>query len=534
MKALIVDDERHAREAIRMLIDWEDFGIGKVMEADNVGEAIRLVESERPEIVFTDMMMPNRDGIELLSWIYEKSPTSKIIVVSGYKDFYFVRNTVKYGGMDYVLKPIDPDQIQEVLGRAVGQWQKETKARDLVVEREIRGNKIRFLYWDQFFSKLLYHPSIEEGDKKELIAEFELSQLPDKVQVVVMDTVWIHPNILRKLSGNTDLLYFILHNIANEYLSQERAGIAFQDLNRKGIALLVWKTGLTCVLLERINRGLLDAFGIRMHFGIGEPCAFPMNLLQSYDQAGAALSARNLRDCEMNMHYRPAHRQVAGAPFSRHEQPIELALCSGIPDRIREIVSEWFQTVEKQDGVTTRFYEEWWKEFVVFVNRWIADHLDGELHLDWPEPFYIPLDSDGRFSFAMWKERIVSTFLLMSKTLTDKKRRDKHVVYDIAQYLEKDYKKDFNLQELANLFGLSKEHISRKFKQELKLTLSDYLTGIRMKHAKTLLASPNMKICAVAALVGYQDEKYFGKVFKKSEGLTPVEYRKLAEKSLFV
>lgn len=526
MKTLIVDDERHAREAIRMLIDWSRYGIRTVLEAESVEEAVRLIDTENPEIIFTDMVMPGHDGIELLSWISAKAPASKIIVVSGYKDFYYVRNTVKFGGLDYVLKPIDPDQIQEVLDKAVRQWHEEAAARGQVMESERRRNKIRFLYWDQFFSRLLQQARLEASAVQEFLAEFGLRELPERAQVVTIDTVWLHPRLLKRLSGNTDLLHFILHNISNEYLLESQAGFAFQDLNRKGIAMIIWKTESASFILERINKGMLKTFGMRLHFGVGDPAAFPGALQHSYEQGLHALSERNLLREDSFIHLRHTAAQPAKANLHRLEQLIGLALYSGIEQSILDATAEWFNQVERLDCMTPKLYEEWWKEFVVFINRWNTDHLNGNLRFDWPMPFYVPIDSEGRLSFELWRERVASTLLLLSRAFAEASRREKHVVYDIARYLEENYMEEKSIQEIAHMFGISKEHLSRKFKQELKMTPSDFVTDVRMKHARLLLANPWMKVNAVALRTGYQDEKYFSKVFKKWTGMTPHEYRK--------
>ncbi|MNY48880.1 HTH-type transcriptional regulator YesS [compost metagenome] len=100
------------------------------------------------------------------------------------------------------------------------------------------------------------------------------------------------------------------------------------------------------------------------------------------------------------------------------------------------------------------------------------------------------------------------------------------MIFEIATFLDKHYHEDISLADIASRFYLSREYISRKFKQEFEVNLSDYLGQIRMSKAKVLLCNPNLRISQVAEMVGYQDEKYFSKVFKKMSGMTPNEYRK--------
>lgn len=129
MKAIIIDDEKHVRDGLQLLADWKGNGIDTVYEAEDGDEAIRLIKEHRPEIIFTDMQMPKLDGISLLKWIAESELTSITIVVSGYDDYTFMRNAITYKSFDYILKPIDPDLLNETLERAVKKWKEEALVR---------------------------------------------------------------------------------------------------------------------------------------------------------------------------------------------------------------------------------------------------------------------------------------------------------------------------------------------------------------------------------------------------------------------
>jgi two-component system response regulator YesN len=94
MKALIVDDEKHVREGIKILADWDKNGIHEIYEAGNGEEAIQLIQTIRPEIIFSDMKMPKMDGTQLLEWIKENQPNSKTIVVTGYDDYHYMRKAI--------------------------------------------------------------------------------------------------------------------------------------------------------------------------------------------------------------------------------------------------------------------------------------------------------------------------------------------------------------------------------------------------------------------------------------------------------
>jgi two-component system, response regulator YesN len=132
VKAIIIDDEKHVREGLLLLGEWEKHGIETILEAEDGNEAIKLISEHRPAIIFTDMRMPKRDGISLLKWIHGSDLLSKTIVVSGYDDFDYMRNAIYYKSFDYILKPIDPEILNETLDRAVKEWNDEKLSRVII------------------------------------------------------------------------------------------------------------------------------------------------------------------------------------------------------------------------------------------------------------------------------------------------------------------------------------------------------------------------------------------------------------------
>src|SRR5690606_33665519 len=99
-------------------------------------------------------------------------------------------------------------------------------------------------------------------------------------------------------------------------------------------------------------------------------------------------------------------------------------------------------------------------------------------------------------------------------------------IYDIARYLEQHYNRELTLQDLSEHFYVSREYISRKFKQQFGENIVNYISRLRIDKSKTLLLNPLLKISEIAQAVGFKDEKYYSKVFKKLEGCSPNEYRK--------
>lgn len=118
-KVLIVDDESPVREAVKLLGEWERFGVKVVLEAKNGLEAKALIEQERPAVILSDIQMPHCDGIELMEWVHDHASSSKLVVLTGYDEYSYMRRAIQYGSFDYLLKPIDPDVLNDTLSRAL-------------------------------------------------------------------------------------------------------------------------------------------------------------------------------------------------------------------------------------------------------------------------------------------------------------------------------------------------------------------------------------------------------------------------------
>lgn len=124
-KVLIIDDVVLVRDAIKLLGQWELFGITEIFEAGNAEEGMRLIYQERPELIITDMKMPVMDGTALLTRLDEEQIKSKVIVISGYSDFKYTRLAIQSKVIDYILKPIDPQDLNNSIAAAMMEIEKE-------------------------------------------------------------------------------------------------------------------------------------------------------------------------------------------------------------------------------------------------------------------------------------------------------------------------------------------------------------------------------------------------------------------------
>jgi two-component system response regulator YesN len=537
MMALLVDDEKHVRVAVRLLVDWRGYGVDMILEAPNGQAAIELINLEKPEIIVTDMMMPQMNGVELLEWIHTHAPASKTIVISGHDDFALLRHTVKYGGMDYILKPIDADQLNDAVNKAIETWRKEELERTTSRERNIEMNQLRPVYWDKQLTKLISDPAYYEAIADQLHREIGLERNVASCRIAILSMDTMERRLKDKFASNMDLLFFSLINICNEFLREQQSGISFRNWNNDNeIVLLLWKDLPKAIsLLKGINEGLLLTLHSRMDFGIGEEHPFPTGITVSYKEARQSLRQRNLVHKDEWIHSRAEQDNAPkkALQLCNFEERIRHAIRSGSSEQIHAAVQLWIDAAKQLDKVTIEQLDHWWSEYNVLKRRWVQEFVPhneddtsgNKLSLE-PTNLIIPLDENGILSFSLWQQELVRSMLHLSKVLLMHQQKDNNVIFEIAKYIENHYHQDLTLQEIANQFYLSREYISRKFKQEFRVNLSDYLGQIRIDKAKMLLLNPHLRITQISDMVGYKDEKYFSKVFKKLAGISPNEFRK--------
>ncbi|SFJ35179.1 Two-component response regulator, YesN/AraC family, consists of REC and AraC-type DNA-binding domains [Paenibacillus sp. UNC496MF] len=412
MKALIVDGERPAREAVIRFVEWERHGIGEVFEAADGGSARRMIREHRPELILVDMTMPGMDGIELLRWIKEQLPSAKTIMMSGYPDFRLVRRAMRAGGSDYLLKPIQETDIRNAVHRAVQLWKHEADWRRQQGGLHIEINRLKPICWEKMFSQLIRHPEDHHRHLPEIRREFSAFGAMTACRCSVLSLEQIDASIRREFDKHHDLLFFALTNVCNEILRRSRSGFAFRYWSSENeIVILHWHAPEQAErIIRKINQCLHQALGARFDIGIGTTKKFHHEVRHAYLEAKAAL-----------------HR--------RYAEPAE--------DRV----------------------------YVLEI---------------------VP---------------------------------DRSAMADIRNYIQTHYFTDISLQQLSNRFHFSREYISRRFKQDFGVNLSDYLGDIRIDKAKQYLAHSSLKVSQIGEMVGYPDMKYFSKVFKTKTGCSPLSYR---------
>ncbi|WP_339222419.1 helix-turn-helix domain-containing protein [Paenibacillus sp. FSL H8-0332] len=568
MKALIVDDEARVRKAVRLLVDWEAHQIEEILEAGNGNEAIGLIRQEKPALVIMDMMMESGSGLELMTWVDEFAGSTKFIVVSGHNDFDFVRQTVRHGGIDYILKPIEPDMINSAVSKAVSAWRAEEAERSHRQHQSLRLNEIKPIFGEKLLSALIDDKVNAEASLRRLIHD---GIIPPDIKIsrlLLVQTDSGNNPLLRRFGGDSELLYYAIVNICNEFLQQQGTGIAFRYWGGPPeIAILLWEPHESVTsLISRMNQGIFLTLQFRMHFGISTPGAFPAHLPAGRVEAAEALLRRNLLRHEDYCHFAGAESgrgagasagggtdagagtrkgpgaMLGGKQLDKRENAVPLsfadvqedwrmAVISGTPEALTAAAQHWTQELSRRGVVTPQMLNDWKADALLMRSRLVREALGSRAanvlaeleHGDQQNPS--PQPSGYSFSLFAWRDWSLAFMQQLSRALTDRQQKERNPMTEIVKYIEQNYPSDLSLQEVAGKFQVSREYVSRRFKQEYGINFSDYIVSVRIEKAKLLMQNPGLKLAQISEMIGFHDVKYFSKVFKKHTGHSPKDYR---------
>ncbi|MNO36231.1 HTH-type transcriptional regulator YesS [compost metagenome] len=208
-----------------------------------------------------------------------------------------------------------------------------------------------------------------------------------------------------------------------------------------------------------------------------------------------------------------------------------MAVISGSPEGLSAAAQHWTHELSRRGVVTPEMLNSWKADALLFRSRLVREVLGGQAdsalaeleRADTRNP--APLPSGYSFSMFAWRDWSFAMLQHLSQELAARAVKERNPMTDIVKYIEQNYQSDLSLQEVAGKFYVSREYISRKFKQEYGINFSDYIGSVRIDKAKLLLQNPNLKLSQISEMVGFHDVKYFSKVFKKQVGFTPKDYR---------
>lgn len=530
LKVFLAEDEFIIREGIKNNIDWQAHGYEFCGEASDGELAFPLIQKTRPDILITDIKMPFVDGLALSRLVKKELPETEIIILSGYEEFDYAKEAIQIGVARYLLKPINGEtllqEIDSVAEIILGK-QKEKEIREKY-QKEMEENSLR----DQM--DLFQHLVTGDCSMEELLSvagKLDLKIMAPWYSIVLLK-IQSMKHDYEEYSGSIVVVDERIAKLAEpeHVLIFDRAleGRAFLFKADSEEELLAYQKEY----LGDVKEVLSSYMNLRYFGGIGTPVNRLREIPASFEDASHAFAHRYLvaesciLDSSLLMQEGAAEQEdfriSAVNPEQIDRTKMQEFLRTGDLDEVVYFVDEFFG---KLDGgaMKSRIFRQYITMDAYFS---IVDFLKG-LGLQKDE-----IEAPDQDSSILQDEKSAMDYIvrIMEKALVlrEKKASSRYedVVSEVIHYIEDNYaQEELSLNLLASHVNFSPNHLSMIFSQQTGQTLIRYLTDYRMNRAKELLRCSSKKSSVISMEVGYKDPHYFSYLFKKTQGMTPTQYR---------
>lgn len=521
---LLVDDEMLDLEGMRQFIPWDELGMEVVEAANNAFTACDILDQHVIDIIVSDVNMPNMSGLELARIAIEKKKDIRVIFVSGYQDFSYVKQALSLKAYSYVLKPMDDSELIAALQKVRQDLDDERKRRDV---EEAYQHMIPMAKNDLLIR--LFEGEWEGDEKSQagmlsLVKSYGLDQLNWPVRVAVLELDYFN-----WLQGQDNLSK---HQMAKDFLYEvnrigQKHGMPHcYKVSSYRIALLINEQEMGN-FTEDIFASIRAKFPVTMTVGIGKPTFSMEQVHISYRQAMEAVDGKMFIGKGNLIMYETVSSEPGMIDARMLDTRMDTLFKAMKEYELVLIYDEIDKLFRSVSSLRSKFTIHNLAMYIIWkldqqlkdVNEDLFEILGMEIHsLDVLHQF--DTISDIR-SWLVLKTFEISEYLRSKSDSVNHK-----LIREIIQMMQDRMSDNFTLKDIAQQFSFSPNYLGYLFKEETGKTFSEVLTQLRMDQAGKLLKDPTCKIYEIASKVGYRYLPYFSRQFKEAYGMTPMEYRK--------
>ncbi|MGE5606216.1 MAG: response regulator [Bacteroidota bacterium] len=527
LKLLIVDDEAETREGILHSLPWEKHGLKIAGLATNGREALRMIAEYQPDLMLLDIRMPVMNGLEVLERLAKEKSPVKVIILSGYDDFGYCQQALRYGVSDYLLKPCRPKEILDSL---------------IKLKNQIAIVEEQYHQWDCLLQKFQENlPILRENllmaliqhkltDSETALIRWKLYQMEVVPQNIGLALIRIDQQY--KLTSPPNEFELIKDSLCQQLESIAKLPPALKTVISyyHDHLIILWNVDSEPLAvfsrrMEQFRQTVATAMPVTVTIGLGEPAPDLSQLHTAFHSAILALEHGFWKGPDRIIHYHEINVETPSPnlAFEQEENLIINYIRSNNQEGLEGAIESFFDNLAIPGKNSKDYIQKMITALICSVY-----HVCLERGIN-PESVFGPklaiLDELPRIeTLTELHQRILSCFKEIIRNHPLQKNQWK-MVTQAVNYIEEHYSEDLTLESVARLVFVSPGYLSVSFKQVLQKNFVDYIAEVRVKKAKELLRDFHLKIYEIAIQIGYKDEKYFSQIFKKITGMAPNQYR---------
>lgn len=532
-RILLVDDEEEVRKSMIKKIDWKNAGFEVAGDAENGEEAMEMIEASEPDVVLTDIRMPYMDGLSLAERVRQHYPSTKVVIFSGYDDFEYAQKAIKLNVTEYILKPVNVEELTSILKRIKTSLDKEIEEkRNLSRLRESYKKSLPIIR-EQFFNDLV-HKSLPIEMIESKLKEYDIPIWGARkwmIGAVDVEKGEIRENTI-SLHREQELIPISVMQVVKEKLENYCRFALFRSSSEADMVIIA--------ALDEDNSatGLIDLFGdicketkrileVSVTIGIGHSITGLLEAGRGYQSAIDALGYKAIAGKGSTIYINDM--EPVGSGKLEFDSVAEADLISAIKFGPLEKL-QWAvkRITEKLESARVHYRQQQVYMFGV-LNSVIQMIQQYDLALNeilGGEPAYMEIFDklQKKEEFGQWLLKIA---VKMNQAINQERdMTTRQVIQEAKQYIQDHYQDpDLSVEMICRHLHMSPAYFSTMFKKETGQAYIAYLTDIRLGKAVELLNKTDDKTYVIASKVGYQEQNYFSYVFKKKFGVSPTKFR---------
>ncbi len=520
-RVLIVDDDPSIAEGISFLIQRFMPECQVVDLAFNGIEGFEKALIIKPDIILTDIRMPEADGLEMIRRLKQADLNTRFIILSGYAEFEYARSAITMGVSEYITKPVEEDELCLALKNACSKVNEEHKK--LEQEMEMENAIMEYALKD----------ILESSDSSYESVKSRLNNLGFPIAYRWYTCAILEINE-KKTKEMREKFLAGIKTYADKFLNNCGENFIISYSEDSAVLIMAYEAEYHKLSdnMGKLRLELSNALGAAVSIGLGRIYSKAEEIRLSFEEARCALNYKIIKGLECVILYDQIYaidlkpNLVSDEDIKRFENCIDNMDDKGY----KLVIEEIFQKIEKEKDLSLKDLQLLSLNLILsgirkmsFMQIQLNEFLGKNI---------FSLESIGKFQTTTQLKNWIFNMLksmneLMLKNSIPEKR---DVVEEAKKYMSKNFNRNISLNEISEKFFINPYYFSQLFKKKTGETYQNYLIGLRVDRAKKLLEETNLKLYEICELIGYTDINHFNKIFERIIGVKPGEYKRFIEK----
>jgi two-component system, response regulator YesN len=526
MQILIVDDESIVVKDLKASISWDNLGISSVFTAFSISKAKEIFNNNKIDLMLCDIEMPQGSGLDLLLWVRENSPHTETIFLTCHADFRYVKEAIRLGSQDYILKPVSYTELELVLSKAIAKIKKDNE----LIENSRYGK-----YWHKYQPKVVENFWFEilnrtiPSNKKDIKNAADDRNIPYTEDMKFLPILF---NIRRWHTAWTlqdqKLMEYAFKNIASETVVKEGSnGQIIEMGNGKFIIVLSnWNRTNTSTNSLKIDCEICIA-ACQEHL----KCDITSYIGEEIFASELTVIVDKLYELEKNnvvyenRVFLINQSQEISNILNFYDMNLwSVMLGKGIKDSLTSEVMNYLKNLSCTSGINAHILKQFHYNFMQMIYSTLK--LKGiQAHQLLSDNESVKLQDKAVSSYidlTIWIKHVIRIVIDYIK----EEESSQSVVDKVREFIQINIEQELTREEIALKFYLNPDYLDRIFKRETELSVTRYMVQEKLKIAQDLLTKTEMPIKNIATSLGYKNFSHFSTAFKKFTNMNSFEFRK--------